>query len=116
MTVQSEHQLENELIQQLQGLEYAAVTIKDESQLLSNLKIQIERANDLAPLKTSEISFLLSLMMAQAGTSSSYPMIQVKTCIKSPIKSLWIIGTLMGEPAALTSPYWSMACHWCRLN
>jgi len=50
MTVQSEHQLENELIQQLQGLEYAAVTIKDESQLLSNLKIQIERANDLAPL------------------------------------------------------------------
>ena len=50
MTVQSEYQLENELIAQLQGLGYATVTIKDERQLLSNLKTQIERANGLAPL------------------------------------------------------------------
>jgi type I restriction enzyme R subunit len=48
MTVQSEYQLENELIAQLQG-GYATVTIKDERQLLSNLKTQIERANGLAP-------------------------------------------------------------------
>jgi len=47
MTVQSEYQLENELITQLQGLGYATVTIKDERQLLSNLKTQIERANGL---------------------------------------------------------------------
>jgi type I restriction enzyme R subunit len=50
MTVQSEYQLENELIGQLQQLGYASVTLKDESQLLSNLKTQIERANGLAPL------------------------------------------------------------------
>jgi len=62
MTVQSEHQLENELIQQLQGLEYAAVTIKDESQLLSNLKIQIERANDLAPLSETEWKQVISFL------------------------------------------------------
>lgn len=49
MTVQSEYQLENELMSQLKQLGYAAVTIKDESQLLSNLKTQIERANGLAP-------------------------------------------------------------------
>ena len=38
MTVQSEYQLENELIGQLQQLGYASVTLNDESQLLSNLK------------------------------------------------------------------------------
>ncbi len=42
MTVQSEAQLESELITQLNTLGYANVTIKDESQLLSNLKTQIE--------------------------------------------------------------------------
>ena len=41
MTVESEYQLENKLIAQLQGLGYATVTIKDERQLLSNLKTQI---------------------------------------------------------------------------
>ena len=54
MTVESEYQLENELISQLKQLGYAAVTIKDERQLLSNLKTQIERANGLAPLSETE--------------------------------------------------------------
>ena len=38
MTVQSEYQLENELIGQLQQLGYSSVTLKDESHLLSNRK------------------------------------------------------------------------------
>ena len=54
MTVQSEHQLENDLIDQLKTLGYASVSIKDESQLLSNLKTQIEHANQLAPLSAAE--------------------------------------------------------------
>ena len=54
MTVQSEQQLENELIAQLQNLGYASITIKDERQLLSNLKTQIECANALTPLSDSE--------------------------------------------------------------
>ena len=54
MTVQSEQQLENELIAQLQNLGYASITIKDERQLLSNLKTQIERANALTPLSDTE--------------------------------------------------------------
>ena len=54
MTVQSEQQLEHELIAQLQNLGYASITIKDERQLLSNLKTQIERANALTPLSDSE--------------------------------------------------------------
>lgn len=49
MTVQSEYQLENELISQLKQLGYASITLKDESQLLSNLKTQVECANGLAP-------------------------------------------------------------------
>lgn len=66
MTVQSEYQLENELIGQLQQLGYASVTLKDESQLLSNLKTQIERANGLAPLSTTEWKQVISFL--NAGT------------------------------------------------
>lgn len=62
MTVQSEYQLENKLIAQLQGLGYAIVTIKDERQLLSNLKTQIERANGLAPLSETEWKQVISFL------------------------------------------------------
>lgn len=62
MTVQSEYQLENELIAQLQGLGYATVTIKDESALLSNLKTQVERANGLAPLSETEWKQVISFL------------------------------------------------------
>ena len=62
MTVQSEYQLENKLIAQLQGLGYATVTIKDESALLSNLKTQIERANELAPLSETEWKQVISFL------------------------------------------------------
>ena len=62
MTVQSEYQLENELIGQLQQLGYASVTLKAESQLLSNLKTQIERANDLAPLSETEWKQVISFL------------------------------------------------------
>ncbi|MFV5492342.1 type I restriction endonuclease subunit R [Acinetobacter sp. ASP199] len=62
MTVQSEFQLENELIGQLKQLGYATVSIKDESQLLSNLKTQIERANGLAPLSETEWKQVISFL------------------------------------------------------
>jgi type I restriction enzyme R subunit len=62
MTVQSEYQLENELITQLQGLGYATVTIKDERQLLSNLKTQIARANGLTPLSATEWKQVISFL------------------------------------------------------
>ncbi|MCO8060063.1 type I restriction endonuclease subunit R [Acinetobacter towneri] len=62
MTVQSEQQLENELIGQLKQLGYATVSIKDESQLLSNLKTQIERANGLAPLSEAEWKQVISFL------------------------------------------------------
>lgn len=62
MTVQSEYQLENELIGQLQQLGYASVTLKDESQLLSNLKTQIEQANGLAPLSETEWKQVISFL------------------------------------------------------
>ena len=62
MTVQSEQQLENELIAQLQNLGYASITIKDERQLLSNLKTQIECANDLTPLSETEWKQVISFL------------------------------------------------------
>ncbi len=62
MTVQSEYQLENELIGQLKQLGYASVTLKDESQLLSNLKTQIECANGLAPLSETEWKQVISFL------------------------------------------------------
>jgi len=62
VTIQSEYQLENELIGQLKQLGYASVTLKDESQLLSNLKTQIERANGLAPLSETEWKQVISFL------------------------------------------------------
>lgn len=62
MTVQSEAQLENELIAQLYNLGYEKITIKDEQQLLSNLKTQIERSNGLAPLSATEWKQVLSFL------------------------------------------------------
>lgn len=41
MSVQSEAQLENELIQQLKQLDYQHVDVKDEAQLLSIANYQI---------------------------------------------------------------------------
>lgn len=48
MTTQSEAQLENDLIKQLQGLAYTYVEIKDESALLANLKKQLEAFNKVS--------------------------------------------------------------------
>ncbi|MDV2439914.1 type I restriction endonuclease subunit R [Acinetobacter gerneri] len=62
MSVQSEAQLENELIAQLNTLGYANVTIKDEAALLSNLKKQIERANGLYPLSENEWKQVISFL------------------------------------------------------
>ena len=45
--IQSEAQLENNLIKQLQGLEYDSVTIKDEKDLEANLKHQLEMHNNI---------------------------------------------------------------------
>lgn len=45
MTHQSESQLENILIEQLKGLEYNFIKIKDEQDLLKNLKEQLENHN-----------------------------------------------------------------------
>ena len=60
MTVQSEQQLENELIAQLNHLGYSNITIKDEVTLLSNLKTQIEQANELIPLSETEWKQVIS--------------------------------------------------------
>lgn len=45
MTTQSEQTLENNLISQLNGMKYEQVTIKDEKDLLANLKSQLEKHN-----------------------------------------------------------------------
>ena len=60
MTIQSEQQLENELIAQLNTLGFTNVTIKNESALLLNIKIQIEQANGLAPLSDPEWKQVIS--------------------------------------------------------
>ena len=64
MSVQSEAQLENELIEQLKNLGYHQVDLKDETQLLSNLKIQVERANDIASFSANEWAQVLNHLKA----------------------------------------------------
>ncbi len=62
MTAQSEAQLENELIAQLERLGFGWVIIKDEAQLVANLKAQIEKANELSPLSESEWKQVISFL------------------------------------------------------
>ena len=64
MSVQSEAQLENELIEQLKNLGYHQVDLKDETQLLSNLKIQVERANGIASFSANEWAQVLNHLKA----------------------------------------------------
>lgn len=46
MTKQPEHILEENLVNQLQELGYKKVVIKDENDLINNLKIQLEKHNN----------------------------------------------------------------------
>ncbi len=62
MTAQSEAQLENELIAQLERLGFSGVVIKDEAQLLTNLKSQLEKANGLSALSESEWKQVISFL------------------------------------------------------
>lgn len=64
MSVQSEAQLEHELIEQLKQLGYQQVEVKDENQLLSNLKIQVERANDISAFSANEWAQVLNHLKA----------------------------------------------------
>ncbi|EPF70369.1 type I restriction endonuclease subunit R [Acinetobacter rudis] len=64
MSIQSEAQLEYELIKQLKQLGYSQVAVKDEAQLLSNLKIQIERANGIAAFSHNEWAQVLNHLKA----------------------------------------------------
>jgi type I restriction enzyme R subunit len=48
MTIQPEQALENKLIEQLVGLKYQRVTIKDEADLLANMKAQLEKHNGVS--------------------------------------------------------------------
>ena len=64
MSVQSEAQLENELIQQLKQLDYQHVDVKDEIQLLSNLKTQVERANGISTFSDNEWAQVLNHLKA----------------------------------------------------
>lgn len=54
MTTQSEYQLENQLLDQLKLLDYEPVNIRNEAELISNLKIQLEQANGIPTLSDSE--------------------------------------------------------------
>ena len=137
MSVQSEAQLEHELIAQLKNLGYSQVDIKDETQLLSNLKIQVERANDISAFSANEWAQVLNHL--KAGNSfncakvlrNRFPVTfddgstrhidflfadPSKTSIKSPIRSPSIIEQATDIPVALTSHCSSMAYHWSKLS
>ncbi len=59
MTLQSEQTLENNLVEQLVGLGYESVTLRDEADLLLNLKQQLEKHNEIT-LTDNEFSKVLN--------------------------------------------------------
>ena len=69
MTTQSEAILEEILVEQLQGLGYSKVVIKDEADLVANLKSQLEKHNK----KTlSENEFKQVLQHLSKGSTSVF--------------------------------------------
>jgi type I restriction enzyme R subunit len=60
MTPQSEYALENTLISQLERMEYSFITIEDESQMLTNLKSQLEIHNKGISLTKGEFERVLN--------------------------------------------------------
>ncbi len=64
MLVQREAQLEYELIEQLKALGYNQVEVKNEAQLLNNLKIQVERVNGIASFSENEWAQVLNHLKA----------------------------------------------------
>ena len=61
MTTQSEQVLEENLVEQLQGLGYKKVVIKDESSLIANLKAQLEKHNNTS-LSEAEFKQVLNVL------------------------------------------------------
>ena len=59
-TKQSEAQMEDELIKQLQLLGYTYVQIDNEADLVANFKTQLERHNKIAPLSEREFAQILN--------------------------------------------------------
>jgi len=59
--MQSEQVLENKLVKQLTGMDYALVVIRDEKQLFANLKFQLETLNALS-LSDSKFKQILNAL------------------------------------------------------
>ena len=55
MSTQSEYALEEALIAQLKGMEYSAVRIENEADMLANLKRQLEIHNQVITLDSGRI-------------------------------------------------------------
>lgn len=60
MNTQSERDLEEEVIEQLVQLGYEYVAIKDEEELLANLKLQLEKLNNIDHLSSQEFLQILN--------------------------------------------------------
>ncbi|WP_101688882.1 type I restriction endonuclease subunit R [Dysgonomonas massiliensis] len=58
--IQTEAQMETELVKQLEQLGYQYVTIANEADLLANFKLQLERHNKIAPLSDREFDQILN--------------------------------------------------------
>ena len=69
MPTQPEQVLEDNLVAQLVNLGYGKVTIKDEKNLLVNLKSQLEKHN--TP-KTTETAVILNLLTLKIGVKTNF--------------------------------------------
>lgn len=60
--IQSEAELERELLEQLKILEYEYVPISNEEELIANFKLQLEKHNKLSPLSEREFGQILNTL------------------------------------------------------
>ena len=130
---QSESQLEKEFIEQLQGLGFRYVEIKDEEELANNLKTQLEKFNGT---KFSDREFERILNHLQKGSRfEKAKTLRDRFHLKRDDESDFYVRFFNAEQWCQNEyqvthqvsqmgrylnrydvHYWLMVCHWCKLN
>jgi len=85
MSTQPEQVLENQLIEQLSNQGYSKVSIPDETSLLTNLKAQLEKHNNIT-FTTKEFERVLNIL-----SKGSAPVLLKHMSDKHPNKFKWFI-------------------------
>ena len=133
MSKQPEQILEEQLITRLQELGYERVTIPNEDALLSNLKVQLEKHNDVV-FSDKEFEKVLNILskgsvfekaktlrekqhiIRDNGDNLYFEFLQIEHWCQNQFQVTNQVAMEGKYKTAMTLPCLSMGCHWCKSN